>query len=72
MVFKLIREDGLTYKQVAEIMGISDQTVEVHLKLAIQYFRKEITVFLGQRNLYQMVQNRGDFPAFAIFLLPTE
>jgi len=55
MVFKLIREDGLTYKQVAEIMEISDRTVEVHLKLAIQHFRKEISAFLGQKDLHQMV-----------------
>lgn len=56
MVFKLIREDGLTYKQVAEIMDISNRTVEVHLKLAIQFFRKEITVFLGQKEQHQMIQ----------------
>ena len=49
MVFQLIRQDGLTYKQVGEIMDISTRTVEVHLKLAIQYFRREIATFLGRK-----------------------
>lgn len=49
MVFQLIRQDGLTYNQVGEIMDISSRTVEVHLKLAIQHFRKEIATFLGRK-----------------------
>lgn len=46
MVFRLIREDGLTYRQVGEIMEISERTVEVHLKLAIKGFREKIASYL--------------------------
>jgi RNA polymerase sigma-70 factor (family 1) len=35
-VFKLIKEDGFRYKQVAEILGISSRTVETQLFRAIK------------------------------------
>lgn len=35
-VFKLIREEGFRYKQVAEILGISSRTVETQLFRAIK------------------------------------
>lgn len=36
MVFKLIREDGLKYKEVAEILNIAPKTVDVQMTLAIK------------------------------------
>ena len=36
MIFRLIKEDGLKYKQVAEILNISVKTVENHLAIAIK------------------------------------
>ncbi|MGI4020207.1 MAG: sigma-70 family RNA polymerase sigma factor [Janthinobacterium lividum] len=44
LVFKLIKEDGLSYKDVAEILGISVKTVDAHLVSAI----KKITVILDK------------------------
>nr|WP_295923981.1 RNA polymerase sigma-70 factor [uncultured Dyadobacter sp.] len=49
MVFQLIREEGFTYRQVAELMNISERTVEVHLKLAVKELREGIENFLGDR-----------------------
>ena len=43
MTFKLIREDGLKYKEVAEILDISIKTVEAHLSTAIKKLRKTLT-----------------------------
>ncbi|TDX00878.1 RNA polymerase sigma-70 factor [Dinghuibacter silviterrae] len=37
MAYKLVREEGLTYKEVASIMGIAENTVDRHLNIA---FRK--------------------------------
>ena len=42
MTFKLIREDGLKYKEVAEILDISIKTVEAHLSTAIKKLRKTL------------------------------
>jgi len=36
IVFKLIREDGLKYKEVAAILNISPKTVEAQMALAIK------------------------------------
>lgn len=44
LVFKLIKEDGLSYKDVAEILCISVKTVDAHLVSAI----KKITVILNK------------------------
>ena len=35
MVYKLVREDGLSYKEAAEIMDISENTVDRHLNTAL-------------------------------------
>ncbi|MDF9796417.1 RNA polymerase sigma-70 factor (family 1) [Catalinimonas alkaloidigena] len=42
MVFQLIREENFSYRKVAELMDISERTVEVHLKLAIETLRTHI------------------------------
>ncbi len=44
LVFKLIKEDGLSYKDVAEILSISIKTVDAHLVSAV----KKITVILNK------------------------
>jgi len=42
LVFKLIKEDGFSYKEVAEMLHISTKTVDAHLVNAI----KKLTVIL--------------------------
>jgi len=46
MVFQLVREEGLSYRQVSQLMDISDRTVEVHLKLAIEALREGVEKYL--------------------------
>ncbi|WP_346237595.1 RNA polymerase sigma-70 factor [Niabella insulamsoli] len=36
LVFKLVREDGLKYKEVAEILEISEKTVDAQLVIAVK------------------------------------
>jgi RNA polymerase sigma-70 factor (ECF subfamily) len=42
-VFKLVREDGLKYKEVAAILDISPRTVETQLYRAVKKLRKVLT-----------------------------
>lgn len=42
MVFKLVREDKLKYKEVATILDISIKTVEAHLATAIKKLREAL------------------------------
>lgn len=48
IVFRLIKEDGMKYKEVAEILNISPRTVQTQLFRAI----KKLSVILTQYNKY--------------------
>jgi RNA polymerase sigma-70 factor (family 1) len=47
-VFKLIKEEGFKYKQVAEILGISTRTVETQLFRAIKKLGALVNIFIDK------------------------
>ncbi len=47
-VFKLARESGFSYAEIAEIMGLSRQTVANHLSLALSDLRVMLRPFLPE------------------------
>lgn len=42
-IFELSRDDGLTYKEIAEIKGISEKTVEGHMGRALLLLKEELS-----------------------------
>lgn len=42
MVFKLVREDGLSYKQVGEILNISPKTVDAQMVIAVRQISEKL------------------------------
>ena len=44
MVFKLVREDGLSYKEVGEILNISPKTVDAQMVIAVRQISEKIKV----------------------------
>lgn len=49
-IFRLSREQHMTYKQIAEQLSISEKTVEYHMTAALKYLRKNLyllSLFLG-------------------------
>lgn len=72
MVFQLIREEQLSYRQVAELMNISERTVEVHLKLAVKTLRQATEQYLrandATKSMHQLVKNLS--PLLFYYLLP--
>lgn len=44
MIFKLVKEEGLSYKEVAELLNISVKTVDAHLVTAITKITQAIKV----------------------------
>lgn len=47
LIFKLIKEEGLSYKEVAEVLNISPKTVDAHLVTAM----KKLAEALKQKSL---------------------
>ncbi|RIJ50523.1 RNA polymerase sigma-70 factor [Maribellus luteus] len=41
-IFLLNRDDGLTYRQIAEKLNISENTVDTQIRNALNYLRKEL------------------------------
>lgn len=41
-IFRLSREQHMTYKQIAEQLSISEKTVEFHMTAALKYLRKNL------------------------------
>ena len=61
IIFKLVREDGLKHREVAEILNISINTVDVQMAIAI---KKICTALNIDRNLKQAAKNtRSEGPA---------
>lgn len=44
MIFRLIREEGLRYKEVSEIMDISVNTIDVQMAIAVKRIAKAINL----------------------------
>lgn len=42
-IFKLSREQGLTYKEIAEIVGLSPLTVKTHMKNTLAFLRNHLS-----------------------------
>ena len=62
MVFKLIKENGMKYKEVAEILEISPRTVQTQLFRAIAKLRIVLSA-------YREIDRQGNLPDHAIGLI---
>jgi RNA polymerase sigma-70 factor (ECF subfamily) len=47
MIFKLIREDGLRYKEVSEILNISVNTIDAQMAIAVSRIASALTADFG-------------------------
>ena len=49
LVYRLIKEQGLAYKQVTEVLGISLNTAETHMRLALKKLRIALDAYLKEK-----------------------
>jgi RNA polymerase sigma-70 factor (ECF subfamily) len=52
LVFQLVREDGLPYKEVAEILNISIKTIDNQLAIAVRKISEAINLRLKMKVNY--------------------
>lgn len=52
MIFKLVREDGLRYKEVAEILNISVNTIDVQMAIAVKKICLALQIEKPSRNIF--------------------
>jgi RNA polymerase sigma-70 factor (ECF subfamily) len=55
MIFKLVREDGLKYKEVAEILNISVNTIDVQMAIAVKRICKALHIKKPSRPTGQVI-----------------
>ncbi len=55
LIFKLVREDGLRYREVAEILNLSVKTVDAQMVIAVSRIRETMKedIQLSPRNYFQ-------------------
>lgn len=51
MIFKLIREDGLRYKEVAQILNIAVNTIDVQMAIAVKRICNALQISKQQKTL---------------------
>lgn len=66
-VFKLIKEEGFKYKQVAEILGLSPRTVETQLFRAIKKLGAVVNIFIDKPASKK--NNKGPLISILLFIL---
>ncbi|MCG8306185.1 MAG: RNA polymerase sigma-70 factor [Cytophagales bacterium] len=50
MVYRMLKEEGLKYREVAELLDISPKTVDYHIHLAMQKIRNQIRIYLEENS----------------------
>ncbi|MCG8311067.1 MAG: RNA polymerase sigma-70 factor [Cytophagales bacterium] len=59
IIFTLVREDGLKYKQVAELLDISVKTVEVQMGKALAKLRFALKSYFHEVDLYKFLEKKN-------------
>jgi DNA-directed RNA polymerase specialized sigma24 family protein len=63
MIFKLIREDGLKYKEVSDILNISVNTIDAQMAIAVRKICTALHIKNSSKSLQQL-QNPGEKKEF--------
>ncbi|GAB3412531.1 RNA polymerase sigma factor [Niabella aquatica] len=50
LVFRLVKEEGLSYKEVQSIMGISNNSIKTHIRIALKRIRLALEDFTNEAN----------------------
>ncbi len=54
MVYKMVRENNMSYQEVARELGISNDTVKHHLKTALKKIKSELEIHFGDSRVIKL------------------
>lgn len=57
-IFILSRQKNLSYKEIAELLNISERTVEVHISRAIRHIKPRIELFIFLELLVELLNTK--------------
>ena len=49
MVYKMIKDDGLKIKEVAQILDLAEKTVKKHLELAVRSLKETVEIYYAEK-----------------------
>jgi RNA polymerase sigma-70 factor (ECF subfamily) len=49
MVYKMVKDDGLKIKEVAELLDLAEKTVKKHLELAIRSLKETVEIYYAEK-----------------------
>ncbi len=61
MIFKLVREDGLKYKEVAEILNISVNTIDIQMAIAVKKICSALHIEKPAKAHYSISASKKEF-----------
>lgn len=50
LVFRLVKDEGLSYKEVQSVMGISNNTIKTHIRIALKRIQIGLEDFTNQKS----------------------
>ena len=68
MIFLLIREDGLKYHEVAELLDISPKTVEAQMGRALNKLRESLSPYLKELGIQRNKSSKSTLAFFGFLL----
>lgn len=69
MVYKLVKEEGLKYKEVAHLLDISEKTVEMHIGHALKKIRQDLELLQKEPPKFPLKASIGSALLWLITLL---
>jgi len=54
LVYRLIKEEGLKYKEVSELLNLSPKTIDNHISNAMNRIRMEVKTYLNDNSKYSL------------------
>ena len=59
LIYRLIKEDGLKYKEASELLNLSTKTIDNHISIAMNRIRQEVGTYLNdnKNNSWKIVRS---------------